>query len=240
MQQAALTLAATLWVLATGVVADDLNCLTESERARGGLYACLQQEASAALDRRAGVDDELKTPEQIRAYQKRLREFFVKQPGGFPERTPLNAMTVRTIGSDGYRIENAIFESQPNHRVTANLYLPDTKLPVPGVVVSSGHSRTARTADYNQRFGIMMALHGMAALCFDPIGQGERSPFPDEDGQPVFKGTITDLVRLAAENRVTFEDQDRSGNKCPVFCIGGILPPRFPGCTAAGCRRYLS
>ncbi len=107
-------------------------------------------------------------------------------------RTPLNARTVRTIDADGYRIECVIFESQPNHHVTANLYLPDSSVPVPGVVVSSGHSRTGKTADYNQRFGIMMAKHGMAALCFDPIGQGERSQMLDADGKPQFEGTTTE------------------------------------------------
>jgi cephalosporin-C deacetylase-like acetyl esterase len=134
----------------------------------------------------------LKTPEQIRNHQRKLREFFVKQLGGFPERTALNARTVRTIKADGYHIENVIFESQPHHHVTANLYLPDGDAPVPGVVVSSGHSRTGKTADYNQRFGIMMAKHGMAALCFDPIGQGERSQILDPQGQPQFNSTTTE------------------------------------------------
>ncbi|MDA1016367.1 MAG: acetylxylan esterase [Planctomycetota bacterium] len=173
-------------------IAEDLNCLSESERVAAGLYAHLQQEAYAALDRRMAAYEQLKTPEQIRAYQRKLREFFVKQLGGFPDRTPLNSRTVRTIPRDGYRIENVIFESRPQHHVTANLYLPDSKSPVPGIVVSSGHSRTGKTADYNQRFGIMMAQHGMAALCFDPIGQGERSQILNADGQPEFKGTTTE------------------------------------------------
>lgn len=172
--------------------AEELNCLTEEERASNQLYSTLQKEAYAALDRRLESYEKLKTPEQIREYQKRQRNFFVKQLGGFPEKGPLNAKTIRTIQADGYRIELVIFESQPNHHITANLYLPDADGPVPGVAVSSGHSRTAKTADYNQRFGIMMAKHGMAALCFDPIGQGERSQILDAQGQPKFKGTTTE------------------------------------------------
>ena len=60
------------------------------------------------------------------------------------------------------------------------------------MIVSSGHSRTGKTADYNQRFGIAMALQGMAALCFDPIGQGERSQILNADGRPKFPGTTTE------------------------------------------------
>jgi len=192
MKKTTLTLLAAICIFAGEAMAEDLNCLSENERAGAGLYARLQQEAFAALDRRAETYEQLKTPEQIRAYQQNLRKFFVTQLGGFPERTPLNARTVGMIQADGYRIEKVIFESQPNHHVTANLYLPDATSPVPGVAVSSGHSRTGKTADYNQRFGIMMAKQGMAALCFDPIGQGERSQILKDDGQPQFSSTTTE------------------------------------------------
>ena len=171
---------------------DQLHCLTEDERSLAALYTQLQSEAYAALDRRDQAYEQLKSAEQIRLRQQELREFFVERLGGFPARTELKPQTLRTIRRDGYRIENVIFASQPNHRVTANLYLPNADTPVPGIVVSSGHSRLGKIADYNQRFGIMMAKHGMAALCFDPIGQGERSQILDSDGQPWSGSTTTE------------------------------------------------
>lgn len=179
-------------VLINASFAEDLNCLTDKERAAAQLYSHLQRQAYDALDRRDEVFEGLDSTEKIQAYQKKLRAFFIKQLGGFPERTPLNSRTVKTIKADGYRIEFVIFESQPNHHITANLYLPDSDGPVPAVAVSSGHSRTGKTAAYNQRFGIIMAKHGMAALCFDPIGQGERSQILNESGQPEFNGTTTE------------------------------------------------
>ena len=181
-----------LWSWLASVSANELNCLTTTEASAAQFYSLLQREAWSAMDRREETFEKLESPEQIIAHQQRLREFFVQQLGGFPERSPLNAQTVRTLQADGYRIECVVFESQPHHHVTANLYLPDADGPVAGVVVSSGHSRTAKTADYNQRFGIMMARHGMAALCFDPIGQGERSQFLDDAGEPRFSGTTTE------------------------------------------------
>src|SRR5262249_21343407 len=51
----------------------------------------LPTQALAALDRRQAAFDELKTPEQVAAYQKRLRTEFLEHLGGLPERTPLNA-----------------------------------------------------------------------------------------------------------------------------------------------------
>lgn len=172
--------------------AEDLGCLKDSERGASRYYDQLQQEAFAALDRRSSAFEDLKSLNQVTEYQQRLRKFFVKQLGGFPERCPLNGRTVRKIEAEGYRVENVIFESRPQHHVTANLYVPNGPGPFPGIIVSSGHSRTGKTADYNQRFGIALALHGMAALCFDPIGQGERSQILDDRGEPKFPGTTTE------------------------------------------------
>jgi cephalosporin-C deacetylase-like acetyl esterase len=175
--------------------AEDLTCLKQQPGAAAPatvFYAELQKQAYAALDRRAQEYGQLKTPEQITTYQRRLREFFIKQLGGFPERTPLNSKTTGKLAGDGYTIEKVIFESQPRHHVTANLYLPSGPSPYPGVLVSSGHSRTGKTADYNQRFGIALAKNGMAALCYDPIGQGERSQILDQAGQPQFSSTTTE------------------------------------------------
>lgn len=171
---------------------DDLRCLTDAERAQAVLYARLQAEAYQQLDQRLQRFETLQGTDAIRAYQASMRSLFIERLGGFPQRTPLNPRTIRTIERSGYRIECVIFESQPNHHVTANLYLPDATEPTPGIIVSSGHSRTAKAADYNQRFGIMMAQHGMAALCFDPIGQGERSQLLNAEGEPPFRSTTTE------------------------------------------------
>ncbi len=187
--------------------ADDLQCLkpaSGSPAAATLFYDSLRAEAYQALDRRGAAYDRLKTVEEVRAYQQRLRDFFLESLGGFPERGPLNAQTTGRLAGDGYTIEKVIFESQPGHRVTANLYLPAGPSagpgPFPAVLVSSGHSRTAKTAGYNQRFAIIMAKNGIAALAYDPIGQGERSQFLTAAGQPEFSGTTTEhfLVGVGA------------------------------------------
>ena len=174
-----------------GAADEDLRCLSEKYDAPTSalVYSQLQQQAYAALDRRDKAFEKLGTAEQIRAHQTRLREFFIQQLGGFPQRTPLNAHVAGKLSGDGYRIEKVIFESQPNHHVTAVLYLPDSSAPYPGVVVASGHSRTAKAAAYNQRFGIALARSGIAALCYDPIGQGERSQILTAEGEPRFSDT---------------------------------------------------
>jgi cephalosporin-C deacetylase-like acetyl esterase len=202
----------------------------------------LQRQAYAALDRRQAGYKQLKTPDDITAYQQRLKEFMLAQLGGLPERTPLNAQVVGKIDADGYTIEKIIFESQPQHHVTANLYLPEGKGPHPVVLVSSGHSRTAKTAEYNQRLAIAMVKNGMAALAYDPIGQGERSQILDKDGRPQFSGTTTEhfLIGvgsiLVGTNTARYRVWDAMRAIDYVASRDDIDPKRigFTGCSGGG------
>jgi len=133
----------------------------------------------------------LESPEDIAAYQERQREFFVGALGGLPERTPLNARTVGEGGGEGYRFEKVIFESMPGFHVTATLYLPEgAEAPYPGVLVSCGHAAEGKASEIYQRAAILLAMNGMAALLFDPIAQGERYFFFQEDGTPEFGSTV--------------------------------------------------
>jgi len=72
-----------------------------------------------------------------------------------------------------------IYESRPSHYVTANLYLPEGKGPFPGAIMPMGHSDNGKAADYAQRGSILLAKNGIACLCYDPIGQGERKQLLD-------------------------------------------------------------
>ncbi len=150
----------------------------------------LQQQAQAQFEQWRKRYEELKTPEQIAAYQKNLRAQFLKAIGGLPEKTPLNPRVTGVVQRDGYKVEKIIFESQPKHYVTALLFLPDAKKfkpPVPGVIVPCGHAGEAKAYEAYQTMGASLAFNGMAALVFDPIDQGERSQMPS--ALPRLQGT---------------------------------------------------
>lgn len=135
---------------------------------------------------------QLTTPQQIAAYQKRLREKFLAAIGGLPECTPLNPRVTGTIERDGYRVDKIIFESQPKHFVTALLFLPGPcrfQPPYPGVLIPCGHSKDGKGHEEYQSMGALLALNGMAALVFDPIDQGERGQDLGPSGWPKLWGT---------------------------------------------------
>ena len=167
-------------LLAFGAAAfaeEDLTVLTETPDgiAPGKqLEVYLKQQFYKHLDDRRAAFEALKSRADCQKWQKERREFFVRQLGGFPQRTSLNARIVGRLEGKGYRIEKVMFESRPGHHVTANLYLPKSTAPYPGVLIPCGHSHNGKAAGGYQRISILLATNGMAAFCYDPIGQGER------------------------------------------------------------------
>ncbi|HUT11290.1 MAG TPA: acetylxylan esterase [Thermoguttaceae bacterium] len=182
-----------LFFVAVAGAAEDLSVLpanVDGAAPNQMMHGYLMRLAHEALDRRDAQYEQLETPEQLAEYQQQMRQFFVAALGGFPERTPLRPQIVAKEDRDGYRIEKVIFESQPQHFVTAILYLPDAEPPYPGVLVPCGHSDNGKAYDGYQRVSILLARNGMAALCYDPIDQGERFQLLDAGGKPVEGGTM--------------------------------------------------
>lgn len=148
----------------------------------------LKEQAKHAFARRREAYEKLKTPADVTAYQQHVRKMLLEQLGELPEPTPLHARVVGKLKGDGYRAEKVIYESQPQHHVTAVIFLPNSgEAPYPAVLVPAGHTRDGKAS--NQRVCILLAKRGIAAMCYDPIGQGERYQLIDEQGNPRFKST---------------------------------------------------
>lgn len=186
--------AQSLLVLAQPAAPDDLAVLQHAGVAKPEthLYEWLARPAQQLLDQRRAAYEQLETAEDCREWADARRMFFRRQLGGFPEKTPLNAEVTGTLEREDYRVEKILYESRPHHHVTAVLYLPRSAPPYPAVLIACGHTKTGKAADYNQRLGILLAKHGMAALCYDPIGQGERSQILTDDGMAKHRSSTTE------------------------------------------------
>lgn len=183
--------------------------------------------AHEALDRRLADYEQLKTQGQIKSWQMKLREQFKICLGGFPDRSvkvtgpdgrrEITARIVSRIARTGYGIENVVYESLPDFPVTANIYLPDTKPPYPAVLVPCGHTENGKAADAYQRVCILLAKNGIAALIFDPIGQGERKQVlkRDESGRSLPVG----LFKSTGEHMVAGVGPVPLGKNLATYCI---------------------
>lgn len=170
----------------------EYDVLKPTERPTSLLTEKLREQMHAALDQRLAKLEKLVTPEQIRAYQREQRENFLKNLGEHQTvKTPLNARKVGEVVGDGFTIEKLIYESRPNFFVTANFYRPHTKPPYPAVLVPCGHTANGK-AGY-QKVGLILARNGIAALIYDPVGQGERKQILKRDahGNSLAEGEIS-------------------------------------------------
>ena len=135
------------------------------------------------IERRANQRREaLKTAADAEAYVRDVQEKIQQSFGPWPDRTPLKPRITGVVERDAYKIEKIIFESRPGFLVTANLYIPKGRnFPLPGVVGTCGHSATGKAIDAYQSFAQGLARLGYVVLIYDPIGQGERLQYPDEN-----------------------------------------------------------
>jgi dienelactone hydrolase len=156
------------------------------------LYIYLLGQAQKHFDARRVEVAALKTPDDVRQRQREIKEAFLNALGGFPEKTPLNPRVMGIVRRDGYRVERVIYESRPHHHVTANLYLPDGQPSFPGVLVPCGHGANGKAVETYQRACILMAKNGLAVLCYDPIGQGERVQLLNWERKPAISGSTSE------------------------------------------------
>jgi hypothetical protein len=132
-------------------------------------------------ERRQKAFAQVETEADLVALQAGIRRKLLAVIGGLPaEKTPLNARVTGTIPMDGYRIEKLVFESLPGIHVTALVYVPDGPAGrKPAVLVACGHSAIGKAYPAYQEIAVRLVRRGYVVLCWDPVGQGERSQFWD-------------------------------------------------------------
>ena len=134
-----------------------------------------------SLRAKAAITTKAAAEAYVREVRGKIRQCF----GPEPERTPLKPRITGIVERDAYNIEKVTFESRPEFYVTGNLYVPKgRKFPLPGVIGTCGHSANGKAAEPYQSFAQGLARQGYVVLIFDPIGQGERLQYTDEQLKP--------------------------------------------------------
>jgi len=144
-------------------------------------YLAYQLERAWAFDaQRQERFARVKTEAELRTLQDELRRKALAIIGGLPqERSRLAARVVGSVAMEGYRIDKLVFESLPGLHVTALVYVPDAPGRKPAVLVACGHSELGKAYPRYQEIAARLARRGYVVLCWDPVGQGERSQFWD-------------------------------------------------------------
>jgi hypothetical protein len=147
--------------------------------------------------------------------QDQLRGKLLAMLGGLPTiKTPLHPQITGRIQMDGFRIEKLVFQSLPGVYVTALVYVPeDTSKVHPAVLVPPGHAPEGK-ARY-QALCQRLVKRGYVVICWDPVGQGERSQFWDaKNGKSRYNlicaehAVLGNLAYLAGTNLARWEVWD--------------------------------
>lgn len=158
----------------------------------------LQQMHAQYAPRAAEVDRAAQSAASAAAYRDSVRARFRRVLGPLPARTPLRPKVTGKLVRDQYHIEKVIYESTPNHHVTANLYVPAGKGKKPGVLLFCGHEQEAKATVSYQKTAILFAQNGFVVLVIDPISQGERMQLTDAAGKALARGGTTEHTLLNA------------------------------------------
>mgnify|MGYP003557961533 FL=1 len=73
------------------------NVLTDADKPAQMMETYLRGKTVEAFDRRAEAYEKIETPEDAAAHSQKIRDFFVQQLGGWPEKTALNARVADTL-----------------------------------------------------------------------------------------------------------------------------------------------
>jgi len=189
------------WLLAAGVaVAQSKPTLNVLDwKAPTTLSTYLQQQVRAAYAPRAAeLLQAGQSAAAAAAYRDSARARFRRLLGPLPARTPLRAQVTGVLKRPGLRIEKVIYESTPQHRVTANLYLPAGRGKKPAALLFCGHEPESKATVSYQKTALLLAQHGFVVLVIDPISQGERLQLTDATGKALARGGTTEHTLLNA------------------------------------------
>ena len=154
------------------------------------LHQFLLSEADRLFEsRRTHLNAIMENPVQLKAWQDTLSARY-KNWLDFPAtKSPLNSVVTKRIARADVILENIIFESRPNHHVTANFFIPkNAPQPFPAVLVVCGHTQNGKAEKLYQSVAILLAQNGIGAILVDPFGQGERYQLLNEEGNPATPG----------------------------------------------------
>ena len=141
--------------------------------------------------RREAVEESLSSKEALLKRQNQLKKWYKNIVGKLPERNDLNTIVTKEKEFEDYKIQWVAFESQPDHHVTGMLYLPKKgNVPYPAVYIPCGHNVNGKGSEMYQKAARLFVTNGFVVLQGDPVCQGERMQYLNDEGKPATVGRM--------------------------------------------------
>lgn len=181
-----LLLAGLLWPAALSAQSNFCRFLTFDTDLMFNKYL-LRQVYEQYLERDAFFCSEF-SAEEAREYSNKTKEAYLDLLSPIPNRTVLAVENCGSHNFGAFSLEKIIYQSSPNRRVTAHLYLPGQAGKHPVVLMLCGHGAQGKQMLSYQYQAALYAANGIATMVVDPPGQGERFQLIDRDGNNPARG----------------------------------------------------
>lgn len=137
------------------------------------------------IARGRAANDQLRTPEDVRARKTQLQDYANALVGTLPADRPAPEVTVSgAVYRAAYTIEKLVLETDAHRYVTGTLYVPrDLEAPTGAVLFLCGHAESGKAAPLYQAMCGRLARNGLVVLAIDSIGHGERKSYLDSAGR---------------------------------------------------------
>ena len=179
--------------------------------AANSMYNYITGQAYDLLTQRESKIASLNSLSDWQQRQKAVKETLMNIVGPFPEKTPLNAKITRVVIKGSYRVEHIVYESQPGFFVTSSLFIPGglkKSSKAPAILYVSGHSNDGYRSRGYQHVILNLVNKGFIVFAIDPVGQGERLEYFDQQtGKSLVGGPTKEHSYAGAQAFITGSSQ---------------------------------
>jgi hypothetical protein len=132
--------------------------------------------------------------EALKKYQEKVKRNFLEAIGRIDyDKQDLQIEWIDIVDKGSYDLIKLVFQSRPQHYVSAHLYKPKLKGTEKraGILLACGHQRLGKDSEEYQYVAQVLVQNDLVVLVIDPIGQGERFSYIDPKTHKIFAEPVT-------------------------------------------------
>lgn len=140
------------------------------------LYTDVCRRAEQALHESAARRQSIRDADDLRTYQKQIKEEFAETIGGIPTvSSPLSSLQTGQLHQAGFTVDKILLSPRSGSFASANVYVPvGRSAPGPAVLLVVGHTDAGKADPEYQYVAQLLCHAGFVTMVLDPLGEGER------------------------------------------------------------------
>lgn len=150
--------------------------------------------------RKNDFEEIVKSKKAFNKSKKKMLSWYKDIIGKLLAKNNFNIVVTLTADFESFSVEWVAFVSLPNQHVTRMFYVPQKfNPPYPAVYIPCGHSFKGKANKTYQKASRLFGMNGYVVIQADPICQGERFQYLDENDEPI-TGKATHMHEILGQH----------------------------------------